>query len=970
MKILRKMTIVAFVFAAMLLPLHANTCLDFDGVDDYVEVPHDASLNLTTSMTFEYWVNFNQVDRTTDGFDWQCFIGKDSFESAFGLMLCTDGPVKSLRFYHSGCSIPYSDYQWNDVQPQTWYHVAITYDGSQTKHYINGQVMDSTAVTGAFTQNSNKLNIGMSESGTTYPVDGKMDEVRLWNIPLTQSDLQANMYNSLTGSETGLVAYYKFEEGSGTIAGDSAGSNDGILINMEDEDWVNSIYPIVVDFTPEDNSVNVGLENDLAIKFDAVMQAGSGNITIYKTSDDSVVETIPAVSTTITDSTVTIDLVNDFGWNTDYYVTIDSLAFMDSDSIYFGGIYDSTTWNFNSVNQFIDINAGLPGVLASSVAWGDYDNDGDLDILLTGYRNSKIYRNDSGSFTDIGAGIPEVDEGSVAWGDYDNDGDLDILLTGYNAGYISKIYRNDSGSFTDIEAILTGVWYSSVAWGDYDNDGDLDILLTGCYLDEAWQSISKIYKNDAGVFTDINAGLTGVHGSSVAWGDYDNDGDLDILLTGRMGSLTGSDDTISNIYRNDAGNFVDIGAGLPGVILSSVAWGDYDNDGDLDILLTGNAGGVYISNIHRNDAGVFTDIEAGLFGADDASVAWGDYDNDGDLDILLTGTYTSKIYRNDSEISNTKPASPVNLKYNLVKNYITLSWDKAVDNETPQNGLSYNVEVITDSTIVTSSSDTSTGYRKIVSIGNSSQNDFYNIDVENFILPQEEGSKNISWKVQAIDHCFAGSEFSESMDTTFTSRDLELITSDEMEADDLLTWEYVFPDSISNYQLQLDEDINFSTPFEEIITLNKEKDSKLINYNIALNELTDFDSLVNNTRYYWRVKPNYFLIESRYAEAIPSFIYNPTYSIPSPVHIEVMGEFVTLSWDIEKNAEKGKVYNVYSTDEPYAEFPMGWNFEATVNSTEWTVKTSEMKKFYCVTATSAVKTEGKDAVKDSESSLK
>ena len=77
--------------------------------------------------------------------------------------------------------------------------------------------------------------------------------------------------------------------------------------------------------------------------------------------------------------------------------------------------------------------------------------------------------------------------------------------------------------------------------------------------------------------------LTGVNNSSVAWGDYDDDGDLDILLTGYDGSNT----LVAKVYRNDGGVFVDIGAGLTGVNYSSVAWGDYDNDGDLDILLTG-----------------------------------------------------------------------------------------------------------------------------------------------------------------------------------------------------------------------------------------------------------------------------------------------------------------------------------------------------------------------------------------------
>ena len=103
----------------------------------------------------------------------------------------------------------------------------------------------------------------------------------------------------------------------------------------------------------------------------------------------------------------------------------------------------------------------------------------------------------------------------------------------YRYQRISKIYRNNGdNTFTEQTSIaLTGVSISSVAWGDYDNDGDLDILLTGS-TDSG--NISKIYRNNGdNTFTEqTSIALTGVDNSSVAWGDYDNDGDLDILLTG------------------------------------------------------------------------------------------------------------------------------------------------------------------------------------------------------------------------------------------------------------------------------------------------------------------------------------------------------------------------------------------------------------------------------------------------------
>ena len=145
-------------------------------------------------------------------------------------------------------------------------------------------------------------------------------------------------------------------------------------------------------------------------------------------------------------------------------------------------------------------------------------------------------------------------------------------------------------TFTDINAGLTGVRYCALSWGDYDNDGDLDLAISGNW-------ISKIYRSDNGTFVDINAGLTGVKNCALSWGDYDNDGDLDLAIAGYSSNY----DLISKIYRNDNGNFVDINAGLIGVSFCALSWGDYDNDGDLDLAIAGSSYVGTISKIYRND---------------------------------------------------------------------------------------------------------------------------------------------------------------------------------------------------------------------------------------------------------------------------------------------------------------------------------------------------------------------------------
>jgi predicted nucleotidyltransferase len=172
--------------------------------------------------------------------------------------------------------------------------------------------------------------------------------------------------------------------------------------------------------------------------------------------------------------------------------------------------------------------------------------------------------------------------------------EYDSVTKKRNLVFPSKVYRNTGSGFSETYS-LTGVMYSSVAWGDYDSDGDLDILLTG------WSSsayISKVYQNTGSGFSEVYTNtLAGVVSSSVAWGDYDNDGDLDILLTGYTGS---SPYRVSKVYRNTGDGFSETYS-LMGVSASSVAWGDYDNDGDLDILLTGYSDSGRISKIYRND---------------------------------------------------------------------------------------------------------------------------------------------------------------------------------------------------------------------------------------------------------------------------------------------------------------------------------------------------------------------------------
>ena len=428
----------------------------------------------------------------------------------------------------------------------------------------------------------------------------------------------------------------------------------------------------------------------------------------------------------------------------------------------------SQIWRNLGDGTFTNLNAGLPGVFEGSVAWGDYDNDGKLDILLTGNNGfpdfigiAQVWRNlGDGTFTNINAGLTGVQYSSAVWGDYDNDGKLEILLSGYDGtDGICQVWRNlGNGIFTNINAGLPGVYHSSVAWGDYDNDGYLDILLTGS---SSTGLISQVWRNlGNGTFTNTDAGLPGVVAGSVAWGDYDNDGKLDILLTGM---LSDGVTPISQVLRNlGNGSFGNIDAPLPAVRYSSVAWGDYDNDGKLDILITGllTDGATTISQVWRNlGDGMFTNIDAGLPGVYHCSVAWGDYDNDGNLDIFLTGKTSSvpnpPLWRNNTSLTNNLPSTPASLTALVTPSGVSLSWAQASDEQTPAGGLSYNLRVGANAggfDVISPQADVNDGFRRLPQMGNVQAR-------TSATLTNLMPGTTYYWSVQAIDTAFAGSSF-------------------------------------------------------------------------------------------------------------------------------------------------------------------------------------------------------------------
>jgi len=307
---------------------------------------------------------------------------------------------------------------------------------------------------------------------------------------------------------------------------------------------------------------------------------------------------------------------------------------------------------------------GMPNSLAN--AWGDYDNDGDLDLAVSlGSGEVRLYRNDAGALVSVGAeaGMPQAggqEFRGLSWGDYDGDGFIDLLGGATAKEALSVVLRNEGGKrFRDVAAEIGLTIPNRSArqtnWVDYDNDGDLDVYAT----DRAGDN--RLFRNDGGRFTHVFAGVGPTDGRptvGACWLDIDDDGDLDLFLANQAGAADA-------MWRNDGDSFTDVAPalGMTGPKRTTAeggvgcAVGDYDNDGDFDIFVP-----AYGTNLlyRRNADRTFTEVAVALgVGIENHAVGadWGDYDNDGDLDLSVMSyegpvggqTPLNALFRNDGE---------------------------------------------------------------------------------------------------------------------------------------------------------------------------------------------------------------------------------------------------------------------------------------------------------------------------------
>lgn len=380
---------------------------------------------------------------------------------------------------------------------------------------------------------------------------------------------------------------------------------------------------------------------------------------------------------------------------------------------------------------------GIVLILLTSIVLASYTED--TSISLTGLQYS-----------------------SQSWADYNNDGDLDLAICGSDGTYqrtiIYKFINNLSGTFAIEQNFnITNVTECSVNWFDIDNDGWNDLLISG---NTTTSSVTRIYKNNNGQTFTNTQNLTGVRFGSTAIGDIDNDKDLDLILAGctSAGGVSTCSSMNSSVYINNGSTLIyneTWSQNLTDVWKGSLALGDYDNDGDLDLFLSGTttnnqAGAVtqiYISNSTTFNLDANNPIDGIYWG----SLALADYDNDTDIDLFIAGRNTSssritKVYSNDASLTknNTKSSPPSSLSTNYTNNKLAMNWSSGSDTETATTGLYYNLragsaregnDIVTG--LYARSSNPTQGY-----FGNMLQHRSYNISIDD---------RCVFWQVQTID---------------------------------------------------------------------------------------------------------------------------------------------------------------------------------------------------------------------------
>jgi len=625
--------------------------LSFDGTNDLVST----SFTVTNPQAFTLSVWFKTT--TTRGGRILGFGNSQSGTSTmYDRAIYMSDAGRVLFGVYSGAVVQSlsSSFSYNDGG---WHQATATFSTTNgMKLFVDAQLVDANAAynmaqvyNGWWRLGGDSMGSWPSQPTSSY-FAGLLDEVQIWNRDRPQTEIQADLHRVLAGNELGLTVLYHLDENSGTMSADSAssdGANAGTLLNGPV--WTNSGAPVGVPAVMLNGATNVspvgvtvnGLVNPNFQSTSVYMQYGT--TTNYGAQSGSI-------------------NVGNGGSNVAFSITLNSLTpgttyqyRLSADSA--GGTARSTNASFttlsNSAPSAVTLGFSVPTVNSVNLDATVNPSNAPTTVYFqyggtTNYGSTSSLTNLPAVLTPLTVSIPVT---GLSPGTIQN---FRVVATNLSGVQFGNNLTFATLTFTNVSFGPPDLAYSASAWGDFDNDGLLDLLVSGNTSANSDQRVTQIWRNlGNGTFTNIGASLPGLGTSSgnasVAWGDYDNDGFLDILLTGA--TTHSGDGRVCQIWRNlGNGSFTNIGASFPGIATGQAAWGDFDQDGWLDVVITGQG----LAQVWRNTGSGFVLLNLPLDGRDRAAVAVGDFDNDGFPDLAVSGVsgyYYTWVWRNNGNLT-------------------------------------------------------------------------------------------------------------------------------------------------------------------------------------------------------------------------------------------------------------------------------------------------------------------------------
>ena len=700
----------------------------------------------------------------------------------------------------------FTDAAGNDNTATTSSQFSWSYDDTPptvviTATNVGGNVLDE----GTSSYASVTLSFTISEATTDFTVeDVSVTGGTLSNFTSSSSTVYTATFTSTAiGSNSVEVSSDKFTDGAG-----NGNISSGIF------NWIYSVS--MATLTVDKMSIP---ENGTAIITASLSPLSVQDITITFTTSGTATKnvdytlgsaTVHQIIVLAGDSIGTVALK---GIEDELYDELDETVIMtpSSSNATFSNSDSLTVTIRNSGNVTI-VRKDDPfiGLSDGAVSWGDYDLDGDKDVAIMGRSElfgavTAIYENRNGTFVNTNQNFVRLYDGDLTWIDIDKDGYLDLVVSGFNETAQTVLYHNEAGLYfsTDNTYDLPQLFSTQMDWADLDLDGDIDFVMMGISGEGVYESYLGFKDGDK--YELIKDHYPVLTKGDVKIADIDLDGDNDLMYNGEDSNgiidskvilntqITASNTTAySSVVTNASIELANTGSnsglgvliqgkslqasfnsyntsdydfsGIKALYSGDITAGDFDNDGRLDVVVTGeDDNGVATTELYSEVGSKHELYDYSFEGLRQSTAEWVDYDMDGDLDLFVMGISGTgaKTILYETEIenkANTAPPAPTNLKANdLGFGVVSLEWDAPKDDFSDNIG--YIVRLGTTpggSELSNTESDLRTGTRLISKAPS--------ININKYELQLDPG--NYYWSVQAVDNGLKGGSF--ALEGSFT----------------------------------------------------------------------------------------------------------------------------------------------------------------------------------------------------------